>query len=77
VESFNNTLNMFHDKRIFFGDDSYRMRTGLAICHWNEDVDRRSTGVYQYPDGKEKRILAKRTFTYRDEIWRHFLGSLD
>ena len=76
VESFNNTLNMFHDKRIFFGDDSYRMRTALAICHWNENVDRRATGTYQYPDGKTKRILSKRTFQYREEIWRMFLDSL-
>ena len=40
VESFSNVLNMFHDKRTQLGDDSYNMREGLAICHWNENVDR-------------------------------------
>lgn len=38
VESFNNVLNIFLDKRIHFGDESYKMRTSLAICHWNENV---------------------------------------
>jgi hypothetical protein len=73
VESFNNVLNMFHDKRTQLGDDSYNMRTGLAIYHWNENVDIRSTGTYHYPNGKTKKILGQRTFHYRDDVWRHFL----
>ena len=66
---------MFHDRRIFFGVDSYRMRIALVIFHWNENMDRRATGIYQYPDGETKIILTKRTFQYR-EVWRQYLDSL-
>ena len=36
VESFNNTLNVLHDKRISFGDKTYKMKTALAVGFWNE-----------------------------------------
>ena len=36
VESFNNSMNMFQDKRISFGDLQYSVRSQLAVCHWNE-----------------------------------------
>ncbi|CAC5357022.1 unnamed protein product [Mytilus coruscus] len=35
VESFNNVVNIFQDKRICFGDDQYKLRSNLAVCHWN------------------------------------------
>lgn len=76
VDSFNNVLNMFHDKCTQLRDDSYNMRTGLAICHWNENVDRHSTGLYQFATVKTKKILGPRTFTYREDIWRHFIHAL-
>ena len=37
VESFNNQLNIFQDKRICFGNLAYKMRTKLAVCIWNEN----------------------------------------
>lgn len=46
VESFNNTMNIFQDKRIAFGDHTYRARSHLAVCHWNENVDREYTSVW-------------------------------
>ena len=46
VESFNNTMNIFQDKRIAFGDHTYRARSYLAVCHWNENVDREYTSVW-------------------------------
>lgn len=76
VESFNNVLNMFHDKRTQLGDDSYNTRTGRALCHWNENVDRHSTGPYQYATVKTKKILGPRTFTYREDIWIRFVHAL-
>ena len=40
VESFNETLNMYQDKRLgSFGETHYRMRSDLAIIHWNENVN--------------------------------------
>jgi hypothetical protein len=38
VESFNNVMNIFHDKRIAFGDAQYLARSEIAVCHWNENV---------------------------------------
>lgn len=76
VESFNNVLNIFLDKRIHFGDESYKMRTSLAICHWNENVDRQATSVYQATSGRTKRTLGPRTYAYRERIWRRFIHDL-
>ncbi|VDH99404.1 Hypothetical predicted protein [Mytilus galloprovincialis] len=45
VESFNNTMNMFQDKRIVFSDANYNTRACLAVCHWNENVDRGFTSI--------------------------------
>lgn len=36
VESFNNTMNLFYDKRIAFGNQAYSTRLFLAVCLWNE-----------------------------------------
>ena len=33
VESFNNVLNMFHDKRIALKEVEYKRRSMLAVCH--------------------------------------------
>ena len=38
VESFNNVLNMFQDKRIAFGNPEYTRRSQLAVSHLNENV---------------------------------------
>lgn len=38
VESFNNTLNIYQDKRIAFGSEQYKVRVFLGTCHWNENV---------------------------------------
>lgn len=35
VESFNNTLNVLHDKRISFGMPTYKMKTAIAVGYWN------------------------------------------
>ena len=62
VESFNNTLNMFQDKRLgSFGDIQYRMRSDLAIIHWNENVQQRSNDKSQ------------NTFMYRDNLWNRWM----
>jgi hypothetical protein len=41
VESFNNVINIFQDKRISFSDEQYKFRSNLAVLHWNENVDRK------------------------------------
>ena len=46
VESFDNVLNIFHDRRISFGTKQYRLRSDLALLHWNENVDRPYTSDF-------------------------------
>ena len=82
VESFNNVMSIFQDKRIVFGDDQNYMRSNLAVCHWNENVDREHTSVYHSnnPNAprnqKGKTVYKKLTFTYRDNIWSKYVESL-
>ena len=47
VESFNKVLNSFLNKRIQFGSSTYKMRTNLAVLHWNENVIRQFTNVWK------------------------------
>ncbi|CAC5364483.1 unnamed protein product [Mytilus coruscus] len=45
VESFNNVINIYQDKCIAFGDKQYNARSNLAVCQWNETVDRDFTSI--------------------------------
>lgn len=79
VESFNNVLNVFHDKRIVFGKRQYHLRTNLAICHWNENVNRPFTSMSCQEDAEAhrrkmgKKVLKPRTFQYRVNIWNRLM----
>ena len=50
VESFNNAVLQYHDKRIHFSDSSYLFRTNLGIVDWNENVGRPVTSTKEYED---------------------------
>lgn len=82
VESFNNTMNMFQDKRIAFGDQAYRTRSFLAVCHWNENVDRAFTSVWNpvRPNAprsrKGKKVYKAPTYHYREGIWKRQMAVL-
>jgi hypothetical protein len=43
VESFNNVLLQYHDKRIHFSQEVCQLRTNLAVLDWNEHVNRPTT----------------------------------
>lgn len=73
VESFNNTLNVFQDKRIAFGDQNYRLRTLLAVCHWNENISSRTRTERSDSRGRVFYELGKATHQYREKIWAAFL----
>ena len=45
VESFNNVALVYLDKRVHYHDLMYKIRIGLAVCDWNENVDRPATSV--------------------------------
>ena len=45
VDSFNNTMNVFHDKRISWSDAQYLVESYVAVCHSNENVDREYSSI--------------------------------
>ncbi|KAK3091924.1 hypothetical protein FSP39_023755 [Pinctada imbricata] len=61
VESFNNVVNVYQDKRISFSDSQYNARSNLSVCHWNENVDRSFTESEKKPamDQAMRDILKK------------------
>ena len=86
VESFNNVLNIYRDKRISMLDSTYRMRTTLAILHWNKNVDRPYTSVSQPdPNNRDpkssrqqqgKRNYKQQDFSYTNTIWNRLVDKL-
>lgn len=80
VESFNNVVNVYQDKRISFSDEQYNARANLAVCHWNENVDREFTSVwkpnYRMPRSlKGKKNYKKCTYQFRKNIWNRYIKS--
>jgi len=83
VESFNNSMNIFHDKRIAFSDAQYLSRSHLAVCHWNENVGRGHTSVWKPKHDpkaprsqKGKKNYVKCTYKYREQMWNGHIHSL-
>lgn len=81
VESFNNVLNIFQDKRINFSSKEYQKRAKLAVLHWNENVDRGYTSEWHKPTAANKRSKTKKiykniTYQYRKKLWQRFFKSV-
>ena len=82
VESFNNVMNIFQDKRICFSNRQYNMRSQLAVLHWNENVDRQYTSISNPRDPRApRRRLGKKvykavTYRYRNNIWDTYMTSM-
>ncbi|CAC5410848.1 unnamed protein product [Mytilus coruscus] len=81
VESFNNTMNIFQDKRIAFSNDNYQARSQLAVCHWNENVDCDFTSIWN-PNRRHaprsnigKKNYKPPTYNYRQSIWSRQINS--
>lgn len=83
VESFNNTLNIFQDKRICFSDMEYKKRADLAVLHWNENVNRGYTSIWtpssSHATGRKlrRKTLKKLTYKYRQNIWNAYLNVIN
>eukprot|EP00058_Branchiostoma_floridae_P016159 XP_002601647.1 hypothetical protein BRAFLDRAFT_85768 [Branchiostoma floridae] len=79
VESFNNALLVYHDKRIAFGKEAYLLRINLAILDWNENVDRDHTSEWRCEDAaaprrrEPKKQLVEKKYTFRKEVWNEFM----
>ena len=82
VESFNNSLLIYHDKRIVFRPKEYRRRTLLSVLDWNEHIDRQPTSLSVWEDvkcarrRKGKRNLPPKSYNFVDDIWKIFLHKL-
>ncbi|KAI8503775.1 Orexin receptor type 2 [Branchiostoma belcheri] len=79
VESFNNALLIYHDKRICFGLESYLMRINLAVLDWNENVDRDHTSEWECEDATDPRRrenmkqLVEKKYIFRKNVWEEFM----
>ncbi|CAC5406120.1 unnamed protein product [Mytilus coruscus] len=75
VESFNNAIFQYHDKRINFSKQVYILRTSLAVLDWNEHVNRQTTSLKTVQDAKNPRrqvqvkILKRKSYNMWSEIW--------
>lgn len=81
VESFNNVLNIYQDKRIAFSSIDYEFRSKLATIHWNENVDRGYTSEWHAPSianrrAKTKFFYKKLTYKYKENLWGRFLAKI-
>ncbi|CAG2244000.1 unnamed protein product [Mytilus edulis] len=75
VESFNNAILQYHDKRINFSKQVYILRTNLAVLDWNEHVNRQTTSLKTVQDAKNPRrqvkvkVLKRKSYNMWSEIW--------
>ena len=82
VESFNNALLQYVDKRIVFGKEVYVTRINLAILDWNEHIDRGCTSQRLIVDAKNPRrsslkpVLKAKTNNFKTTLWLGFLTAL-
>ena len=81
VESFNNTMLQYHDKRVdaSLQDDTYKFRTNLAILDWNENIgDRKVTSTREFIDARNPRRvcavrnLRKKQYAFWTELWKDY-----
>ena len=82
VESFNNTMNMFQDKRIYYSDTEYLTRSKVSVLHWNENAGRPHTSTWKADRsahtrrGKVKKNYKRPTYKYRQNIWRKYMNTI-
>jgi hypothetical protein len=78
VESFNNVVLIYVDKRVHFGSAMYALRLNLAILDWNEHVDREATSLQPYVKAKNphsqapSRVLSPKQFNFVNILWGQF-----
>jgi hypothetical protein len=64
---------MFQHKRIAFKDESYILRSLLAVCHWNENVGRESVNESVDTLGRKFKVLPQQSYKYKDKLCDSFL----
>lgn len=83
VESFNNVMNMFHDKRIYYSDKEYLTRSQITVLYWNENSGRKVNSVWQARgsrgstrSARQRKNYSDATFQYRQNIWESYCREL-
>ncbi|CAC5417909.1 unnamed protein product [Mytilus coruscus] len=82
IESFHNTLLLYVDKRIHYGEKTYEIRTGLGILDWNEHVDRpvSSEKVFRRVtltrNRAPERVLKPKTYSFVLTLWDIYCNFL-
>jgi len=76
-------MNVFNDKRISWSDAQYLAKSQVAVCHWNENVDRKYSSLWhpkhdpKAPRRKKgKKVLKPCTHTYRTNIWKRYITGV-
>ena len=83
VESFNNVVLIYLDKRIHYGNVMYQIRIGLAILDWNNNVSRDvySTKIYRSvrnPDQQTpSRSLKPKQLDWCTRLWKSYCNCLE
>ena len=78
VESFNNAVLMYIDKRVHYHNSMYNIRIGLAILDWNENVDRPACSVNVYTTARNQhqrsptRNLSPKLNAFTSTVWKCF-----
>ena len=59
----------------------YKARSNLAVCHWNENVDRNYTSIWKPNHRMRKRVKGKKnynqvTFLFRKNIWKRYVKCM-
>ncbi|XP_029828908.2 uncharacterized protein LOC115314048 [Ixodes scapularis] len=81
VESFNNSMLIYLDKRVHYLDDTYNLRQRLAVLDWNEHVGRHHTSTYFIEDSRHpdrqggKKNYTKKTYSFVQDIRRLVLDT--
>ena len=82
VESFNNFLLQYHDKRIVFGENSYHLRVNLALLDWNENVDRPFTSIKYIEDATNPRrqsgvpVRKAKTTDFKNKLFYSWIQNI-
>lgn len=81
VESFNNAVLQYHDKRINFSDSTYLFRSQLGIIDWNENVGRPATSTRVSEDicsrrKSDTKVLKRKTYNWWMTIWLRYADIL-
>ena len=83
VESFNNVVLIYLDKRIYYGNLMYQIRIGLAILDWNNNVgrDKYASKVYRTnrnPDQQSpSRSPKPKQLDWCTKLWQTYCNCLE